>query len=80
MKTENRGSIMYSLMLYVKASSTLNFWRREESNINPINLKKRRMKLVHDGKKTCEELFPDAWSEFVISIAKISRQAEADKY
>ena len=73
---------MYSLMLYVKASSTLNFWRREESNINPINLKKKkkRIKLVHDGKKTSEELFPDVWSEFVASIAKINRQAEADKY
>ena len=38
------------------------------------------MKLVHDGKKTSEELFPDVWSEFVASIAKINRQAEADKY
>ena len=30
---------MYSLMLYLKARSTLNFWRREESNINPTNSK-----------------------------------------
>lgn len=65
-------------MLYLKARSTLNFWRREESNINPDNCKENAWKedFLHEIKYNSLM----RGQNFVIRITKINRQVEADKY
>ena len=46
----NKGSTAYNPTLYLKVRPTLNFWRRAESNVNPINWKDNEWNF-HDGKR-----------------------------